>query len=223
MTNPWFKFYGIEYLGDRKINSLTGDERSCWITLLALASSESKDGTVKKLEEKTLFEMAGVKIYTPIFKTLQDLDMISVGNGIVTVLNWEKRQYSESLNRVREFRKREGNEDVTTYKNRKEKKREEEKRELPPWLNKKAWETWEKYRKEIKKKLTPTTVRQQLRFLEENKSDHTEIIRKSITNGWTGLFPLKEGQRKPNKYVEPNLDKETNDRRNELIKQFTGK
>lgn len=92
--------------------------------------------------------------------------------------------------------------------------------ELPDWLNKKAWNAWEQHRKEKGKKLTPTSLRLQLKLLEENKETHTQIIKNSITNGWTGLFPLREGQKKPNKYIEPNLDKETNDRRNELLKQF---
>lgn len=93
--------------------------------------------------------------------------------------------------------------------------------ELPNWLNVKAWAAWEQHRKEKNKALTPTSKRLQLKLLEENKETHTQIIKNSITNGWTGLFPLKEnGFRKPNKYVEPNLDKEMNQRRNELLKQF---
>ncbi len=125
MANPWFKFYGTEYLGDRKIRKLTGDERSCWITLLALASSESKDGKIKNLVENDLLEMSGVTQKISVLDKLQDLGMILVSNGIVTVTNWEKRQYSESLNRVRAFRKRDSNDTVTTYKNRIDKKRED--------------------------------------------------------------------------------------------------
>ena len=89
----------------------------------------------------------------------------------------------------------------------------------PTWLNLKAWAAWEQHRKEIKKKLTPTSIRLQLKFLEENKENHTQIIKNSIVNGWTGLFPLKDA-RKPNKYIEPNLDKELNTRRNELLAKF---
>lgn len=63
---------------------------------------------------------------------------------------------------------------------------------LPIWLNQDAWNAWLQHRKEKKKPLTPTSLKLQLRFLEENKSNHAEIIKKSITNGWTGLFPLEE-------------------------------
>lgn len=93
--------------------------------------------------------------------------------------------------------------------------------ELPIWLNLKAWTAWEQHRKEKGQKMTPTSVRLQLKLLGENKEDHVQIIKNSITNGWTGLFALKEnGLRKPNKYVEPNYDKETNERRNFLADQL---
>lgn len=93
--------------------------------------------------------------------------------------------------------------------------------ELPNWLNPKAWAAWEQHRKEKNKALTPTSKRLQLKLLEENKETHAQIIKNSITNGWTGLFPLKEdGFRKPNKYIEPNYDRETNERRNFLVEQM---
>lgn len=93
--------------------------------------------------------------------------------------------------------------------------------ELPIWLNLKAWTAWEQHRKEKCQKMTPTSVRLQLKLLGENKADHVQIIKNSITNGWTGLFALKENvPKKPNKYVEPNYDKETNERRNFLADQL---
>ena len=62
---------------------------------------------------------------------------------------------------------------------------------LPEWLNKEAWGLWIQYRKEMKKKMTPLTIKQQLKLLEIHKKDHVGIIKNSIQNGWTGLFPLK--------------------------------
>ncbi|MCK5015437.1 MAG: helix-turn-helix domain-containing protein [Candidatus Peribacteraceae bacterium] len=63
---------------------------------------------------------------------------------------------------------------------------------IPDCINKKVWESWVAYRKEIKKTLKPTTMESQLSFLEKNKQDHVEIINKSIQNGWTGLFEIKK-------------------------------
>lgn len=91
---------------------------------------------------------------------------------------------------------------------------------LPLWLNKKAWEAWIQHRKEKKKPLTPTTIRMQLRLLEENKEDHVQIIKNSITNGWTGLFEIKNNvTRKPSRYVEPSDSAEINERRRILTSQ----
>jgi len=87
------------------------------------------------------------------------------------------------------------------------KKRKEKKREVkviafsrlgkdseinPEWLDSVSWEEWERYRREIKKTLTPMSRVKQLKLLEENKEDQKEIINNSILNGWAGLFPLKK-------------------------------
>jgi hypothetical protein len=61
--------------------------------------------------------------------------------------------------------------------------------ELPDWLDKETWEMWVNYRKEKKKPLTGTSIKLQLKLLEEHKSDHKSILLKSIQNSWTGLFP----------------------------------
>lgn len=60
------------------------------------------------------------------------------------------------------------------------------------WLNETAWEAWETYRNEIKKPLTLSTVKLQIKFLSTHQKDHALIIKQSIINGWRGLFPLKK-------------------------------
>ena len=66
--------------------------------------------------------------------------------------------------------------------------------DLPEWLDKKTWNDWVVFRKEKKKKLTPMSIKRQIKFLEQYKSQHTAIIEQSIRNGWTGLFPIKAKQ-----------------------------
>lgn len=61
---------------------------------------------------------------------------------------------------------------------------------LPEWLDKTAWREWEAYRKEARKPLRSTTIRQQLAFLQQ-QPNHAACIRQSVRNQWTGLFPLK--------------------------------
>jgi hypothetical protein len=52
-----------------------------------------------------------------------------------------------------------------------------------------AWEEWKQHRKEIKRGLTPTTRRRQLKQLAEWGLDAAiKAIDTSITKGWHGLF-----------------------------------
>lgn len=95
---------------------------------------------------------------------------------------------------------------------------------LPNWLNKKAWEAWGKHRSEIRKPLTPTAVRLQLKFLEQHKEDHVQIIKNSIESRWMKFYPLKKGEngRQPKTYIEPNDSHEVNERRTFLEIQAKG-
>jgi hypothetical protein len=69
----------------------------------------------------------------------------------------------------------------------------------------KGWDEWVAYRAEIRKSLTPASVKKQLTFLEQHTPDQQEqIINQSITNGWTGLFEVKQnGQNRSNGKAHP--------------------
>lgn len=57
----------------------------------------------------------------------------------------------------------------------------------------KAWADWEQFRKELGKKITPSTAKKQIQFLGGRAGPEIiAIINQSITNGWTGLFELKK-------------------------------
>lgn len=62
---------------------------------------------------------------------------------------------------------------------------------IPEWVNPAAWAAWVQHRKELGKKMTPTSVKRQIRFLEQYKPYHVEIIDTSIRQGWTGFFAPK--------------------------------
>ena len=217
MTNPWFKFYGGEYLSDPKMLNLNGNERSCWITLMCLFSQNNGE-EIKFLSEKQLLYLSRIQDEIQVLDRFEELGLISRCNGNVTLPNWEKRQYSEGYSRVKKFR---DNKKITIEEKREEEKRIDKEEELPLWLNKKAWEAWQQHRKEKGKKLTPYTIKLQLKLLEENQKDHAQIIKNSITNGWTGLFPIKEEfkTRKQSAYQEPNTSKEDNERSRFLTDQ----
>lgn len=102
MANPWFKFYGGDYLNDPKIFGLSLAERSCWITLLCLASTSSEPGKIFHLTEQQLMLLSGVtpdkhmqwKETAGIISKLKDLKMIDTINNHIEIVNWKKRQGS---------------------------------------------------------------------------------------------------------------------------------
>lgn len=248
MTNPWFKFYGSEFLLDPKLDEFTDSEIACWLILLCYASSSEISGVVRHLTEDKLMRKARVTSQRNktigVLQRFIEKGMITDDNGVITITNWEKRQERSltSYERVKKFREKkrmitdetnDNDTDNVVDKRRREKIREEE-IILPDWLNKKAWDAWVQYRKEIKKTLKPLTVKLQLKLLEENKDNHTAIIKNSITNGWTGLFPLKvevfSGGRKSDKAraYEKRVDAENEERErktssesNELVRKAT--
>lgn len=103
MAQQWFKFYGGEYLSDPKMGSLSPDERSCWVTILCLASAASTEGMIEYLTVEVLLEKSGIH-FDPYYSDNWDkmlgilakferMNMIKKHeNGTVEVLNWEKRQ-----------------------------------------------------------------------------------------------------------------------------------
>lgn len=88
-------------------------------------------------------------------------------------------------------------------------KKEEEVEVIPNCIDISKWEEWKSYKKEKKQKLTKSTAGKQLQNLQKwhlEGQDPNEIIDNSISNGWAGLFPLK--QQKPtfnNQYAKPKL------------------
>lgn len=131
----WFKFYGQDYLSDPKMLSLSASERSCWITLLCY-SSVNDNGMITFLSEEQLMIQAGLDFQNDewdrvrgIVEKLVKLQMIQNDNGMITVLNWKKRQETSltSYERVKRWRekKRVDNEKITLEENRIEEKRDD--------------------------------------------------------------------------------------------------
>lgn len=221
MSNPWFKFYGNEFLADPKMAALTAQERSCWMTLLCLANASSTPGIIEFLTVEVLLIKSGI-VWDPyhpeewerclsVLKKLEKMKIIKAKeDGTIELLNWKKRQetYLTDAERSKNYRdrKKERHEIVTDHvtndtieqrrgeerreeKNREEKK-EDQKEALPLWLDKKVWSEWLAYRKESRKPMSAISTTRQLNLLEQNKEDHVKILEDSMTNGWTGLFPL---------------------------------
>lgn len=118
MANQWFKFYGAEYLSDPKIENLTGNERSCWLTLLCMASSGSDNGVVEFLTTEILLKKSGIE-FNPydtdewdrclgVLKKFERMKMIKMkDDGSIEVVNWGKRQEKTAqtpYERVKKYR-----------------------------------------------------------------------------------------------------------------------
>lgn len=125
MANQWFKFYGAEYLSDPKMDRLSVQERSCWLTLLCMASQTN--GLVKYISVEGLLNKSGVR-FNPydttewdnaqnVLKTFEQYEMILISkNGSVEIVNWEKRQETAMTVAERQAKYRENkksNEKVT--------------------------------------------------------------------------------------------------------------
>ena len=64
-------------------------------------------------------------------------------------------------------------------------------------LSHSIWNEWVSYRKEIRKKMTPRTIKMQKAMLGKyTRAEQKIIIEKSIQNGWAGLFELKGNEKK---------------------------
>ena len=127
MANQWFKFYGGEYLSDPKIESLTATERSCWITLMCLASNSSNEGIIKYLTIESLLNKSGIQLNPydteewdnslSVLVKFQKMKMIEIKeDGNIIILNWDKRQERMMTNAQRQAKYRENkksNEKVT--------------------------------------------------------------------------------------------------------------
>jgi hypothetical protein len=56
-----------------------------------------------------------------------------------------------------------------------------------------SWKEWGQFRKEIKKPLTPTTIKKQLKLLESlGEQQAIASINASICSSWQGLFPVSK-------------------------------
>lgn len=100
MALQWFKFYGGEYLCDPKIMGLSPAERSCFLTLLCLASVAEIVGEIKYITEEKLMVMAGLDIAKDewgetlgIFDKLERFNIIKrIDNETISVIHFRKKQ-----------------------------------------------------------------------------------------------------------------------------------
>lgn len=89
--------------------------------------------------------------------------------------------------------------------------KEEEIIKEAPECMKEVIEKWIAYKKERKDKLTPTGLRDCIKKINKlsngNPDVAMEIVEQSTSNGWMGLFPLKNNEIKKQSVFEKNMEK----------------
>lgn len=136
LAMEWFKFYGGQYLGDPKIIALNSLERSCWLTLLCIASVSDDEGRIRFITPERLLTMSGIGPTDDewmgaesVFDKFISLGMISKeSNGDITITNWSKRQnsYLTGAERMKKYRgKKKSDAEVTQSSNERDARIEE--------------------------------------------------------------------------------------------------
>jgi DNA replication protein DnaD len=117
----WFRFY-TETISDRKIRRLPPAQRWLWVTVLSIARSSPEPGklllskdvpvTIDDLVDSAAITkkdvVAGVEAFV-------DQKMLHLDGEVYVVSHWDARQFTkdESKDRVRRYRQRKSNGDVT--------------------------------------------------------------------------------------------------------------
>lgn len=79
---------------------------------------------------------------------------------------------------------------------------------IPDWIPSEPWEAYLRHRKHKRAKVTPEAAEgliEKLLALKKQGEDITAVLKQSVTNGWTGLFPVS-GNSKP---IGPDLPHST--------------
>lgn len=155
-----------------------------------------------KLAERWHWSRNKVRRYLKHLETEQQIEQQKNSvTSIITIANYDLYQETEQQKGQQTIQQK----DSRRYTNKNDKNEKKNNRafpfdeiEFPEVLKniagfKETYKDWFEHRKQIKKPLTPKAVNLQLnqltKFLEKGNNP-IEVIEKSISNGWTGLFEL---------------------------------
>lgn len=113
---PWFRFY-VEAFADRKIRRLKPAQRWVWVAILGAARESHEPGKLYVAPglPMTVTELADYAAVTEreaaqTLKAAESLAMITREGDLITVTNWDKRQFESDdvTKRTRDHRERSG-------------------------------------------------------------------------------------------------------------------
>ena len=212
MSNPWFRFYH-EWDADPKVQMLS---EAMQRRLVMLFCSRCKGETLQETERAFHWRISAQEL-TETKAAFLEKGFIDEDWNVV---NWDRRQFisdnvAERVRRFRERRKQGGtlpkqNEtlpqqdetpdetapDTEQIQNQKQKKQAKGKPlpwNLPEWIERDVWDAFEEMRRKMKKPMTDRArqniVAALIRF-EAAGMIASEVLEQSITNGWSGVYPL---------------------------------
>ena len=138
------------------------------------------------------------------FEKLGFLTNQSTNRGrLISIIKWDEYQIIQSApnklnNKPLTSSSQAPNKLLTPIEERKKYKKEKKEINYPDWLDLEVWKEFKNYRGNGKGKFTPYAQQlaiNKLEKLREEGNDPSEVIRRTIECGWSGLFPLKENKR----------------------------
>ena len=220
---PFMQFYPGDWIQDTQRISLSA--RGAWITLLCQMWIAPCRGVVD-MTLKELKILTGLQSDEEIEDIVVELDNVAdieeqetggvVGNYRFTSRRMirdeaKRKQLLEADKRYnvkRTSNERQENVDKTSkiYQKSEVRSHISDKDKEPPlvvpdWIPSEPWEAYLRHRKHRRAKVTPEAAEgliQKLLELKKQGEDITAVLRQSVTNGWTGLFPVSgNGKGKP--------------------------
>lgn len=219
---PYYKWYWLDWRGNRTVQRMSYIERGLYRELLDECWSEG--GIPNDIE--MLADICGcpVEVMADAWQVLSKC-FIDSGNCLANgkqllanerLENERTAKDKERINKANNGRlggtaKALKNNDVVASAKQvlaspskchiEEKRREENKPpskmatlDYPDGLNHEAWGKWVEYRKQIKKPLRQASMQSAMKALVKYGSTQLEVVEQSIANGWQGLFELKHKQ-----------------------------
>lgn len=222
-SSYWTKFY-YDILDDPKMGRLSDHLWRRVAEIFLMAGEAGNGGYLPTVEDMSWRLRSTPEEVTKSLEEIAKLGIVLFTDIGWFVTNFAKRQdassnaerqkiYREKLRSSNEHSNESSNEDVTNRYTDKDIDKDIDKDNtaknassvfdlIPENLKTetfaKAWMDWLSFRSEIKKRVTISTQKEQLKFLSQYPPEIAiDIIRVSIRNGWQGLFPLKGEKGKP--------------------------
>ena len=210
---PWRKLYASILDSD----SLYGVSSEAIVLLIFLIVAQDDSGyypwTPVKIERLIISRPSwNVEVAERYAKELESAGVLAFAEGGVMLIKGkelngitrkdvaeELYQRNQAVNVPSTLRQRaviiEGEGEGEEIKNKKEIRAPQVAFELPSWIEQDAWEAYMKMRKAKRAKVTDESRQElikQLTLFKENGDDTNVILRRSVMNGWTGIFALGE-------------------------------